>query len=546
MRRIFILFLVSNLYFKLFSQGNILELTDNSQIQLAQLDIQSDDYVEQHSSLKPYYQHRILKSFNINPSLLRDNYEYYRMMGDSMENLKSKKFLKYFYNFPGHAYSYYNKNYYFCIDPLLDIQGGGQKNSSDPLIQNTRGLSLKAGIDQKVFLFSRIYENQVNPLEHINEYALLYKAYPGGGFIKSYKSKVFKINNGYDYLIAEGGINFRASRHIDISFAHSRYFIGQGIRSLLLSDFSAPQLNLRINTYLGRWNYQNIFSELSSETRFINDRDQLLLKKYAATHYLSCNITSNWNLGIFESVIFNRRKGFELQYLNPIILYRAVEQAVGSPDNVLIGLNSHLDLAKKVRLYGQVMLDEFVTRQLLKNKGWWANKYGFQIGFIYPELAGIRNLSLQYEFNAVRPYTYSYTDSLTNYSHYNQSLAHPLGSNFHESIGRLTYDINSRLNLQLSVLYYAKGIDNDTLNWGGNILKPNATRVQDNNNKTLQGEETRVALFSLNTSYELFPRFYIDLQLATRNLKNSNVTNRNSWIQLGVRMNVNSSRRYEL
>lgn len=546
MRELLIFIIILNIQYKLIAQGNILELTDNNYVKLIQFELQSNENTTQHTSLKPYYQHRILKQYDKNESLQRDNYEYYQMTDDSLKNFRSKSFLKYLFKSPGHAYSYYNKNYYFCIDPLLDIQIGRQKNSSDPLFQNTRGVSLKAGIDQKVFLFSKIYENQVNPLEHINEYALLNKAYPGGGFIKSYTSKFFKINNGYDYLIAEGGVNFRASSHIDIAFAHSRYFIGQGIRSLLLSDFSAPQLNLRINTYLGRWNYQNIFSELSSETRFINDRDQLLQKKYAATHFLSCNITSNWNLGIFECVIFNRKKSFELQYLNPIILYRAVEQAVGSPDNVLIGLNSHLDFAKKVRLYGQFMLDEFVTRQLFKNKGWWANKYGFQIGFIYPELAGIKNLSLQYEFNAVRPYTYSYTDSLSNYSHYHQSLAHPLGSNFHESIGRLTYNINSKLNLQFSALYYAKGIDNDTLNWGGNILKPNASRVQDNNNKTLQGEETRVALFSLNTSYELFPRFYIDLQLSTRNLKNSITKNRNSWIQLGIRMNVNRSRSYEL
>ncbi len=545
MRNLFLTFIILS-HYTLHSQGNILELSDNNYIQLIGEEIQKNNSLDQHSSIKPFYQHRILNDRSLNQSIQRDNFEYYHMQGDIMENLISKKFLKYLYRSPGHAYSYYNKNYYFCIDPLIHIQSGKQKNSSEPLLQNTRGLALKVGIDQKVFLFSKIYENQVNPLEHVNEYALLNKAYPGGGFIKSYNSKIFKINNGYDYLIGEGGINFKANRYIDISFAHSRFFIGQGIRSLLLSDFSAPQLNLRINTYLGRWNYQNIFSELSSQTRFINDRDQLLSKKYAATHYLSCNITSNWNLGIFESVIFNRKMGFELQYLNPIILYRAVEQAVGSPDNVLIGLNSHLDIAKKVRIYGQLMLDEFVIRQLLKNKGWWANKYGFQIGFMYPELAGIKNLSLQYEFNAIRPYTYSYSDSLTNYSHYHQSLAHPLGSNFHESIGRITYNINSRWNLQLSALYYAKGIDSDTLNWGGNILKPNATRIQDNNNKTLQGEETRVALLSLSTSYELFPRFYIDLQIASRNLKNSNVTNRNSWIQLGIRMNVNRMMNYEL
>ena len=43
------------------------------------------------------------------------------------------------------------------------------------------------------------------------------------------------------------------------------------------------------------------------------------------------------NIGLFESIVFSRPNHFELQYLNPVIFYRTVEQMVGSPDNAMIG-----------------------------------------------------------------------------------------------------------------------------------------------------------------------------------------------------------------
>jgi hypothetical protein len=93
--------------------------------------------------------------------------------------------------------------------------------------------------------------------------------------------------------------------------------------------------------------------------------DVLIPKKYFAAHYLSFAINKNWHAGFFETVVFSRRNQFEFQYLNPVILYRTVEGALGSPDNVLIGFNVSGNLFKKVQLYGQLLLDEFYSKNLL-------------------------------------------------------------------------------------------------------------------------------------------------------------------------------------
>ena len=62
---------------------------------------------------------------------------------------------------------------------------------------------------------------------------------------------------------------------------------------------------------------------------------------------------------------------------------------------------------------------------------------GYQEGIVF---YGIKNLTLQGEFNTVAPSTYEIKDnSYQNYDHYNQPLAHPLGNNFNEIVGIVNY-----------------------------------------------------------------------------------------------------------
>ena len=53
----------------------------------------------------------------------------------------------------------------------------------------------------------------------------------------------------------------------------------------------------------------------------------------------------------------------------------------------------------------------------------------YKLGLKYIDVLGIDNLDYQVEWNTARPYTYSHYDD-ANYTHYNQALAHPVGSKF--------------------------------------------------------------------------------------------------------------------
>ena len=84
-------------------------------------------------------------------------------------------------------------------------------------------------------------------------------------------------------------------------------------------------------------------------------------------------------------------------------------------------------------------LDEFSLTDLRQDNGFWANKYGYQLGFKMFDAFKIESLTLQTEYNLVRPYTYAHHNPEQNYAHYNQPLAHPLGANFSEMLFLANY-----------------------------------------------------------------------------------------------------------
>jgi hypothetical protein len=51
---------------------------------------------------------------------------------------------------------------------------------------------------------------------------------------------------------ARGYVNINALNYFNITFGHDKNFIGNGYRSMFLSDNSAPYLFLKLNTHIWR------------------------------------------------------------------------------------------------------------------------------------------------------------------------------------------------------------------------------------------------------------------------------------------------------
>lgn len=463
-------------------------------------------------------------------------------LADARYTKSQRPFLNFFYPTPANFIEVNRPEFHLRVNPVIHLAYGQRQDAEDPYFFNQRGVQLRGGIDDRIYLHFDLLETQAALPNYVNDFVARFRAVPGNGLYKDYQSDVFNIERGVDFLNSQGYLGFNLTPHVGLQFGYGRHFIGNGYRSLILSDFANNYLYLKLNWKVWKFHYQNLFAELSP----VSARDgstavEPLAKKYMAAHYLSINLLPNLTVGLYEAVMFTRNDQFEFQYLNPVILYRSIEQTIGSPDNVLLGANASWNIKKKVQLYGQVMLDEFVFNELfVERRGWWANKFGIQAGAKYIDALGVDHLDLQAEWNLVRPYTYTHRDSSAAYSHLNQSLAHPLGANFEEVVLRARYAPTHRWILEARAFFIRQGEDDTGVNYGANILLPHTSRVQDFGNELFQGVGAETQLIRLDASYQLRHNLFLDAYLLLRE-KNSDAAARNrstTLFGLGVRWNA--------
>jgi hypothetical protein len=448
-----------------------------------------------------------------------------------------------FYKTPAHFYEVDVPDFYLRVNPILRLEAGQETSDGDATFLNQRGISLRGGVGKNVFFQTSFWDSQVRYSNYINQYTDSLGVVPGVAFYKDFNSSFFDIDQGRDFLLATAYVGINFGKYIGMQLGHNQHFIGDGIRSLFLSDFSTPFFSLMINTRIWKIHYQNIFAEISADNFTSGSGfSGLVPKKYMAAHYLSYKPSKFVTLGLFESVVFDRPDHqFELQYLNPIILYRTVEGWIGSPDNVVLGFNARVDIKRSVSFYGQFILDDISIDNILDGHlDWWGNKFGYQLGIKYINAFNINFLDAQMEWNQVRPYTYSHYDSYANFSNYKQTLAHPLGANFNEVIFSLRYQATKRLGMQSNVYLISTGEDADTISFGNNVLVPNTQRQGDYGNHIGQGVATDLVYWSTSIQYELSTGIFLDGQYVFRKKKSAlpefNLTT--NHFQFGVRYNM--------
>lgn len=543
------------------SAGTPIQLGMSTYHSLDRMDILAGkETLIKHTSLKPFNRQQIVKDlYRIRGNkewedsldlryIYTDNHSFFENtnsggMAPFIGSGSKKPFLKYFWRTPANFLEVNTKHFNAYLNPMLNLKAGYEVTDGVGGIigNNQRGIELGGDIDGKVYFYANVLESQTKFNSYVDRRVKTDSVVPGAGYYKNYDSKIFSgQDNGFDYMVAQGHIGFNATKHIRMELGHGRNFIGDGMRSLLLSDFSNNYFYLKLNTRVWRFNYQNIFAELTTRYGGTGQSDRLLGKKYMAAHHLSFDVAKNFNIGLYEAVIFNRQNGFELQYLNPIILYRTVEHQLGSPDNVLLGANFKWNLLNSVQLYGQFVLDEFNFGNFFKNNGWWANKYGIQAGVKYINAFGVKHLDAQLEFNTVTPYTYTHNDSLGNYTHYNQPLAHPLGANFREIGMSLSYRPRYDLSLNLTLFHMQYGQDSLGSNWGSNIMLPSTTKEQEFGNGVAQGVRTNTTNMEFRASWMFKHNVFLDFQYLMRRqaAELTGFSMMSHYVGIGFRMNM--------
>jgi hypothetical protein len=423
------------------------------------------------------------------------------------------------------------------INPLVDFALGKDSPSGRNTYTNTRGLFIKGNIGRNVHFYTDYYENQEAFPTYVEQFIDQNRVVPGQGKSKNFGS------DANDFAAASGYLSANASKWINLQLGFGKNFIGDGYRSLILSDNSFNYPFLKITATFWNVKYMIMWNQMSwLETD--NSNDELYPKKYGVFHYLDWNIGKRFSIGLFENVIWANRdssgyRGFEAAYLNPLLFFRPVEYSLGSPDKMLVGMNTKYIVAKNVTLYGQLVFNEFKFDELTSGNNWWANKYGFQLGLKSFDIFGVSNLDFQTEYSQVRPYTYSSYTAINNYGHYNQPLAHPLGANFRESVTIANYRLKRwYFRGQLNIAKY--GDDTKDVNYGHNIYLPSNTRPGDYGHTLGQGIKTDLLYGDASVSYLINPRNMFNICLGARYRKKTtaDATEESRHIYFAVRMSL--------
>ncbi len=446
----------------------------------------------------------------------------------------------------------HQKDFHLRIDPLVNFGGGydidGNEGNGKSLWTNTRGISFSGDIGEKrkVSFNATLRENQAKYPDYISDFVRIYNVVPGQGKVRNFKG------SAYDYANATGYVSYTPSKYFNFQLGHDKNFIGDGYRSLLLSDNALYYPFFKITTSVWKLKYVNLYTEFDDAINGTVDSIVGITRKYGSFHYLSWDVFPWVQVGLFEAIIWPandsvRYRGFDVNYLNPIIIFRPIEFGLGSPDNAMIGGNIKFKPFDNLIVYGQFLMDDLDVAAARGGDGFYRNKFAIQTGIKFYNPVGIKNLMVQAEMNQANPYTYAHKEPVQNYSHYNQPIAHPLGANFRELIAIINYRFFQRYYLEAKLQSAIVGLDfNASDNYGADIYKSDITIPgfpESYGNFIGQGLKTTIRSTDLRAGILLNPSINLNIegQIFLRSFKNENETSTTKMFMLSLKTDLFNS-----
>ncbi|MEA1874491.1 MAG: hypothetical protein U9N51_08705 [Bacteroidota bacterium] len=418
------------------------------------------------------------------------------------------------------------EDYAVSLNPVFNFQY--MKGNDFSGYVNTRGFHLQGHLKERIFFTSSFSENQGRFPGYLTKYAEKYAVLPGYARMKPYNT------NDWDFASALGSVHFVASKNLQFRIGHDKLFVGSGHRSLFLSDAAFQQLFLQTDFQYRKFCFTNLSMQWMNpnfnnimQNEFGNSLEGNYPRKFSSIHILQYAPNESWNISLIEAVVFQtdaNNSPFAVQMINPFILSRSFMLGFHGNDNLLLGADVRYN-RKNAVFYMQFVLDNLVVGETESPNT--NNRYAYQIGAVFWDVFDLQNLHLRLEHNYVTALCYAHENPEVSYTHYNQNLAHPKGSNFAEILTQIQYRYK-RIPMHVQLNYFLQGTDS-TLN---ETLAP----IHDNYQSAyIVGEKAHVFFADFEAGYYINPawRSLIFAGLTFRKADEHTV-----WIRFGLRTNL--------
>ena len=402
-------------------------------------------------------------------------------------------------------------------------------NGIKPTVKSNAFL-FDGGLDIRGSLFDRIgYNFSVAKGGAAGDSILIESAFPP---IKANFKYLENIENIVNYDFANGYLKYYTSPAdgMDLSFQIGReqlkYGLGYSKRLSLSGD--APNMDfLKFNFKYGIINYSSIFGSTVGEYSPVRD---LRYTKYFTANRIKIALKDLFDIGMGEAIVSSR--GIELGYLNPLIFYKFIEMSLQDRDNGTLFMDIQTHFVKDLELQGTFFLDENILSNL-SDFSKQTNKTAYQLGFYWYEPAGLKNLSLIFEYTKIRPYVYTHFDPENIYTGFGVILGHPIGPNADQLFTRLQYNLSERIsfNLELQKIRKGENVYNSegelVRNVGGSVYDSFVGDRDDDQAYFLDGVRVNDYNVRFNFMYEPLLNYTFDLNYVyniSRNLTYGNNT----------------------
>ena len=435
--------------------------------------------------------------------------------------------------FNEHLIDYKGSNSTFYTDLLPDFDIG--RDFSGKLTTSTTSLGLQLGgtVSNKLYYNVSGYLSRAVVPDYLANYINQVGIVPGQAYAKTFR------DNGYDWSYITATVSYTPIKYLNISAGRDKTFIGDGYRSMLLSDYASPYPFLKLTGTLGNVTYMVMWTDMNDPA--FTSPYNVSRQKFGVFHYLDWNVNNRLSFGFFENItgFFTDDNGvkrpFDFNYINPIIFLKPVNNASDDPDKSLLGFTGKYKITNGITVYGQFALNEFHEKDFFSSNGASDNKYGWQLGLRGANLFGIKNLNYLVESNNAKPYTYSARSAIENYSSNSEPLAHPWGANFRELVGLLSYSYK-RFDFSGEADYGHYGLDINGINYGKDIFQTYPT-PNTYGNYIGQGLTTNMYFLEGKVAYVLNPKYNLRIELGGiyRQEQNSEFKDKTSMLTIGLR-----------
>ena len=173
-------------------------------------------------------------------------------------------------------------------------------------------------IGKKFSFYSSGFENQARFNNYLTKYIDAKNVIPG---MINDRNKTGVPTNDKDWAYATAVLNYSVNKYFTFTLGHDKNFIGDGYRSMLLSDVASPSPFLKLTGNLGNVQYMALWTSMQDPNIPKLSYDAGNRKKGGVFHYLDWNVNNRLSVGFFDAIIWGEtddlgnKRGLEIYSL---------------------------------------------------------------------------------------------------------------------------------------------------------------------------------------------------------------------------------------